>query len=182
MAAVPYTGRGDEGETDLFSGQRVKKSVLRIETLGCVDELNSLIGLCRVFASRKSGIILEQIQNALFVVGSDLATPLNSKANVPRVESRHATELEQWTDGMNAKLPELRKFILPGGSEASAYIHLARVMCRRTERRAVMLKERGKINPAVIPYLNRLSSLLFVMARYENRLKNVNETEWKGLG
>lgn len=175
-----YTKTGDRGETSLFGGERVAKDALRIEAYGTVDELNSLLGVARSF---KPGIevetILDKIQNDLFVLGADLATPPSAtNANTPRVELRHGEELEPIIDSLESKLRPLKAFILPGGPPAGAHLHLARTVCRRAERLVVKLsRAEGTVGASVV-YLNRLSDLLFVLARYANHLDGADETEW----
>ena len=180
MAHFAYTRTGDTGETSLFGGKRVKKSSLRIEAYGDVDELNSYLGICAGKCSKDVKKILQNVQEELFMVGSDLATPLGQKTvkPVPRVTARHTKDMEKTIDKINDKLPTLKRFILSGGTEAATHLQYARSICRRAERHAELLKENEKINPAVIPYLNRLSSLFFVLARYENWKKKVKEVEW----
>src|SRR3990172_6854180 len=164
MVTKAYTRGGDTGETSLFGGKRVKKTDLRIEAYGDIDELNSYIGVCRSVSSKETSDILETVQNELFVVGSDLATPLGQKTAkpVPRLEKSCTPALENVIDKINAKLPTLKRFILPAGTQAAAQLHVARAVARRTERRVQALADAEKINGAIIPYLNRLSSLLFV--------------------
>jgi cob(I)alamin adenosyltransferase len=180
MATKAYTGTGDKGETSLFGGIRVKKTSLRIEAYGDVDELNSYIGVCRSLASKETSDILETVQNELFVVGADLATPLEQKTAkpIPRLSPSCVPDMEKTIDRINAKLPDLKRFILPAGTPAAAHLHVARSIARRAERRVQSLAETEKINQAITPYLNRLSSLLFVLARYENWKKHIKEKEW----
>jgi cob(I)alamin adenosyltransferase len=177
-----YTKTGDTGSTGLGGGQRVPKDSKRVETYGTVDELNSQIGvalatgLCARLAAE-----LPQIQNELFDLGSDLATPAESQARhpVPTVEARHIQKLEHLIDELNEVVGPLANFLLPGGSPGAAQLHVARTICRRAERSATSLARDEAIGPTVIPYLNRLSDALFVMARFENRERGVNEPLWK---
>lgn len=169
-----YTRTGDKGTTGLVDGSRVSKADLRVDAYGDVDELNSLIGLIRVkLLDEEIDEVLEIIQNNLFTLGADLASPM--AINVPRIEQTPIDKLESWADLYLENLPPLKEFILPGGSEAGALMHLARTVSRRAERRVVGLSEREQINPLTVTYLNRLSDLLFVLAREINRRKNVAE-------
>ncbi|MEX2601623.1 MAG: cob(I)yrinic acid a,c-diamide adenosyltransferase [Balneolaceae bacterium] len=174
-----YTKTGDTGETSLYGGTRVPKNELRIEAYGTVDELNSLLGHCLSHspADRICGI-LNAIQQQLFRVGADLATPEDAKARIERVDESVILELESHIDELQEQLPPLKHFILPGGSTTGATIHLARTVCRRAERIVVSCHSREPVNPMIITYLNRLSDLLFVMARYENQQQNEPETPW----
>ncbi len=175
-----YTKTGDSGQTSLFGGGRVPKTALRIEAYGTVDELNSTLGLARSLGiSTESDGILDEVQNDLFVLGSDLATPPDSKASVGRIDLSHIEKLEKWIDELDEKLEPLRYFILPGGKPAAAAIQVARTVCRRAERRTLSAAEENEISNHCIVYLNRLSDFLFVLGRYENKLAGVNETKWK---
>jgi cob(I)alamin adenosyltransferase len=175
-----YTRVGDDGTTALFSGGRVSKTHLRVETYGTVDELNSVLGVVRAYEPYSDNW-LEQIQHQLFHLGADLATPLDAKSDwVVRVESSAATWLEQTIDEMTAQLPPLTSFILPGGTPAAAHLHVARTVCRRAERQAVALATQDTINEAVIPYLNRLSDCLFTMARWDNFREGIPDVTWSG--
>jgi cob(I)alamin adenosyltransferase len=177
-----YTRTGDAGATGLGGGKRVPKDSLRVETYGTVDELSSQIGvalsigLCERLAGE-----LPQIQNQLFDLGSDLATPAESQARhpVPTVEPRHIERLEVLIDELNEVVGPLVNFLLPGGSPGAAALHVARTVCRRAERRATALAREESIGPTVLPYLNRLSDALFVMARYENHERGVTEPLWQ---
>lgn len=178
-----YTKTGDKGTTSLFGGKRVDKNSLRIEAYGCVDELNSLIGT--ILASRPSSEItrkLIRIQGELFVLGTDLATPLDVKLKIPRITKSFITRLEREIDGFDIKLSPLKNFILPGGSNAGSKLHLARTVARRAERAVANLSAEEKINKHAQIYINRLSDWLFVLARYANKLENIKETPWKGRG
>ncbi len=176
-----YTKTGDKGDTSLFGGQRVPKDALRIEAYGTVDELNSVLGIVRADNKEKEiDEILEQVQNELFVLGADLATPRSSNAKqIRRVEPKDAVRLERVIDKLDAELKPLRAFILPGGSPVAARLHFARTVCRRAERAVVRLSRNEDIGEAVTIYLNRLSDLLFVLARYANHCAGVAETKWK---
>ena len=169
-----YTKTGDAGETSLVDGSRVSKNDLRVAAYGDVDELNSLLGLARVgLLDQQLNEELGKIQNELFVVGADLASPLTIQ--VPRVDETHVTELEQLIDALLEELEPLREFILPGGTQFGATLHLARCVARRAERCIVALMAENEINPHSLTYLNRLSDLLFVMARVANHRAGVKE-------
>jgi cob(I)alamin adenosyltransferase len=176
-----YTRTGDAGETGLFDGRRVAKSDLRVDAYGEVDELNAAIGV--VLASRVDAgmsAMLEAIQRDLFAVGGRLADP--SRTVAERVEKMHigaadVSRLEQWIDQLESELPPLRRFVLPGGSPSGAGLHLARTVCRRAERRIVLLGA-GEVPAELLAYVNRLSDFLFVAARAVNRRAGVHELEW----
>ncbi|HJQ69601.1 MAG TPA: cob(I)yrinic acid a,c-diamide adenosyltransferase [Blastocatellia bacterium] len=169
-----YTRTGDAGETSLVGGARVSKASARVEAYGDVDELNSLIGLARSLGDDKEiDDALALIQNDLFTVGGDLASPQG--VEVPRVAESFVTTLEELSDQFLKELEPLKEFILPGGSEAGATLHLARTVARRAERRVVALAETEEINSETIVYLNRLSDLLFILARCVNRRAGVPE-------
>ena len=170
-----YTKTGDRGTTALGDGRRVAKDHPRIEAYGTVDELNSVLGLAISSGlDAEAAALLRRIQNDLFDLGADLCVPerragRKTPARAPlRVGAAHVGPLEQAIDRFNAALHPLRSFILPGGGTASSWLHLARTVCRRAERRVVALARREKVNPDAIIYLNRLSDLLFVMARRAN--------------
>ncbi len=177
-----YTKTGDEGMTGLGGGQRVPKDSRRVGTYGTVDELNSLLGvalaggLCDRLAAE-----LPVIQNELFDLGSDLCWPSDDprRARIPTVEARHVEKLERLIDEFNDAVGPLTNFLLPGGSEGAAQLHVARTVCRRAERQAVRLGRDEAIGEFVLAYLNRLSDALFVMARYENRQRGVSEPLWQ---
>jgi cob(I)alamin adenosyltransferase len=163
-----YTRAGDKGQTSLVGGQRVSKADVRVEAYGEIDELNSVIGLARAYLEdAEVDQVLALIQNDLFTVGADLASPI--KVEVPRVGESLVKRLEAKSDHFLAELKPLEEFILPGGSQSGAALHLARAVCRRAERRAVALSEKEEINAEVIAYLNRLSDLLFILARVVNQ-------------
>jgi len=176
-----YTKTGDKGETGLFGGQRVWKDDLRIEAYGTVDELNAVMGVALVeVKSEEISQSLSRIQNELFLLGSDLATPFEEvKVKIKRIDNVHIKILEDEIDLFEEKLEELRNFILPGGSKGSAYLHLARAICRRAERHVTSLAKSIDIGSEVVIYLNRLSDLLFVLSRYENKLNKIPDTIWK---
>jgi cob(I)alamin adenosyltransferase len=177
-----YTKTGDSGETSLFGGKRVAKDDLRIQAYGTVDEVNSALGLAYTeVKSEEVKQIIKQIQNELFITGSDLATDLNNKnssLHISRINENHSTRLEKYIDELDSKLPQLTNFILPGGLKGAALLHHARTICRRAERQIVSLSKNEKINPQVIIYINRLSDLLFVLARYENHINGVEDILW----
>ena len=164
-----YTRGGDTGDTSLGDGSRVRKTDARVEAYGAVDELNSAIGFALVAASGEFRPWLERIQNELFDLGADLSVPLEDPKPRLRVEAEQVEALERLCDEVNARLEPLRSFVLPGGSEAAARLHLARTACRRAERAAVALGDSVSVNPLALAYLNRLSDLLFILARAANR-------------
>lgn len=177
-----YTKRGDKGETSLGGGQRVRKDTLRVQVYGTVDELNSQIGVALATGlCEKLAQALPPIQNELFDLGSDLCFVEEDKAkySLPQIEEEHVTRLEMLIDEMNGTLEPLKNFILPGGSLGAAQLHVARTVCRRAEREATTLASQEAIGQFVLPYLNRLSDTLFVMARYENAQRGVAEPLWK---
>ena len=169
-----YTRTGDKGETVLVGGLKVAKHSLRPDAFGEVNELNSIIGIVRTYISKDEKIelndILEKIQNELFDLGADLATHENSKNSdkILRITSSQVKRLENEIDKFNKDLNELKSFVLPGGSKLSSWLHLARTSTRRAERKITKLASEEGINNEVIIYINRLSDLLFVMARYCN--------------
>jgi cob(I)alamin adenosyltransferase len=172
-----YTRAGDAGETSLGDGSRVSKLDGRIAAFGTVDELNSLLGVVlagEVF--REICEVLERVQNELFDVGADISVPFGI-ADRLRVAQTQIDALEADCDRFNADLPELRSFVLPGGSEAAARLHVARTVCRRAERDALAAAEQVELNPLVPVYLNRLSDLLFILARTANA--DADEPLWK---
>jgi len=178
-----YTKTGDNGETSLFGGGRVPKNNLRISAYGSVDELNSIIGIAVTEAlNAEVKEILVSVQNDLFTLGSDLASPVekeNKNFVIPRIGKDKIEKLETLIDSIEYKLPELRNFILPGGSKGASLIHFARTVCRRAEREAVSLLKSVDIGTNPVVYLNRLSDLLFVLARFENLSSGYPDIEWK---
>jgi cob(I)alamin adenosyltransferase len=179
-----YTRAGDEGETSLGGGQRVSKDSLRVTAYGTVDELNACLGVSLATGlSPRLDEVLRPIQNELFHLGSDLCYPEDYKAQhpehfLPQIEARHIARLEQLIDEFNAVVGPLENFILPGGSIGAAHLHVARTVCRRAERAVVSLAQAEAVGAFALRYLNRLSDLLFVMARYENRERGVAEPLW----
>lgn len=169
-----YTKTGDQGQTSLVGGARVSKASLRVDAYGDVDELNSVIGVARARANDAVvDEVLGQIQNDLFTLGADLASP--AEIDVPRIGESFVRKLEELADRFLAELEPLKEFILPGGSEAGAVLHLARTVARRAERRVIALSGAEKLNPETIVYLNRLSDLLFILARVVNHRGGVPE-------
>ncbi len=175
-----YTKTGDSGETMLFGGERVPKSHLRVEAYGTVDELNAQLGLARVAGPSPPGDAwLHTVQNHLFQLGSDLATPLAAQpAWLTRISASQVEWLESGIDDMTAELEPLRNFILPGGVPAAAQLQVARAICRRAERATVALAQNEAISEAALIYLNRLSDWLFTLARYENVQAGEPEVKW----
>lgn len=174
-----YTKTGDEGETSLFSGGRVGKDHPRIEAYGTIDELNSALGLLatEVLPDEVAGR-LRTVQSALFAIGSTLADP---ETRLPPDESAWTVgPLEEWIDSMDESLDELRSFILPGGCRGAALAHVARTVCRRAERRVLSIVEGTQ--PGIVPYLNRLSDALFVLARFLNARVGIADPEWRPRG
>jgi len=183
MSKRIYTRTGDDGTTSLFGGERVGKGNPRIDAYGTVDEANSIVGLARAHLQGEPGEeeldpVLGDLQEELFVVGADLATPLNAKPVVERIEEAHVTALEDRIDRFDADLPSLDRFVLPGGTPVGASLHSARTVCRRAERRSVEASTSAPINEQAIVYLNRLSDLFFVLARWANRQAGVREDTW----
>ena len=180
-----YTKTGDDGETGLFGGPRVPKDHLRIEAYGTVDELNSVVGLVRLHlrddgaAARALDAELERIQNELFDLGAALATPDPIKFGIVGATDDAIGLLEQSMDRFDAELEPLKQFILPGGSAAAAYLHLARTVCRRAERLTVALARQSDIAPTGVIYLNRLSDWFFVAARWTNKQAGEPDVPWK---
>lgn len=178
-----YTKTGDKGETSLFGGKRVLKDDPRLNAYGTVDELNSILGLTAIeVQTGELKSIIKSIQNDLFTLGSDLATPMekeNKNFVIPRIDEKFSLRLESLIDKFDSQLPGLKNFILPGGSGGAGYLHLARTVCRRAEREVVTLSKVIDIGPHIIVYLNRLSDLLFILARFENYSSNHPDVEWK---
>lgn len=170
------TRTGDKGQTGLFGGQRVSKASPRLHAYGTVDELNAVLGM--VLAQKNPTEALHsqllRTQNVLFRLGADLATPReNNAAKVPRIEEAHIDELETWINALEAALPGMTTFILPGGTEISSLLHLARTVCRRAERHTVELAQTEEIGAETVKYLNRLSDYLFLAARQANHGEGV---------
>ena len=176
-----YTKFGDAGETALYGGTRLGKDALRIEAIGTVDELNAYIGYAQTLVNDADlSELMTRIQNHIFSVGADLATPAtHAKAAEFRISENFTTEMETAIDTLSAELPPLMNFILPGGCTAGAILHIARVVCRRSERCVVRLTRDEDVNPEIIRSLNRLSDLLFVLARTVNFRANAPEPIWE---
>ena len=164
-----YTRRGDEGRTDLSSGERVSKSSLRIEAAGTVDELNSITGLCALYSEKSEE--LEEVQNHLHILQAELA---NRNPDV-KVSREEIDWMEDLCDRYQEQCPPLNQFVLAGGTEAASHLHHARSVARRAERRIVELDQDEELRPQVLAYINRLSDLFFLMARHENHLENFEE-------
>jgi cob(I)alamin adenosyltransferase len=181
-----YTRGGDRGETSLFGGDRVQKDDPRVEAYGAVDELNALLGVAlSEIGDKDLRELLEGVQCSLFDLGGELATPgVEERAArgkpIPRVSDADVEGLEQAIDRLDAELDPLRVFVLPGGARGAALLHHARTVCRRAERRVVRLGAEADLSPTLIRYLNRLSDLLFVVARVVNRRQDVAEPTWEG--
>lgn len=178
-----YTKTGDKGETSLFGGKRVWKDDLRIRAYGTVDELNAILGVAASeLMTKELKEKIGSIQNDLFTVGSDLASPLDKEVKnfaIPRVNTGFSTQLENLIDKYDSQLPVLKNFILPGGVKSSSLLHHARTVCRRAEREVVALSKVDEINHEIEVYLNRLSDLLFVLARFENFSNNSADITWQ---
>ncbi len=180
-----YTKGGDKGQTSLVGGERVSKAAPRVECYGAVDELNATLGLVRTSLAGSSAAgtllpILGRIQNELFNLGAELATPdPERRARSPRIEARHVTALEEEIDSLNEDLPELSSFVLPGGGWTSSYLHLARTICRRAERLVVAEGEGEDLGEHALVYLNRLSDALFVFGRWAAMVEGGTEPLWE---
>jgi len=183
------TGRGDDGETDLASGERVPKDGSRIEAYGTVDEANAAIGLVRELLAAGKPVgepraeieaLLVRLQNELFNLGSELATTADKlRSNQPVIQPRHVESLEEATERWNADLPELRSFVLPGGGTVGAALHVARTVARRAERAALRLSREQAVGKSALLYLNRLSDLLFVLGRAVSHAYGEPEPLWQ---
>ena len=173
-----YTKRGDKGETDLLGGSAARKDSLKVESYGCIDETSSFIGLARYYTKNK--VIkerLKEIQNKLLVLGGFLASDDRGKEMMKdQIKEEDIKLLEEYIDEYNQKLPPLTHFILPGDDEVAAYFHVARTVVRRAERRIVSLAAQEDLNPLIQKYVNRLSDLMFVLARYSEEVEN---KKWK---
>ena len=181
-----YTRTGDDGSTGLFGGARVRKDHVRIEAYGTVDELNGLLGLALAACtgeddgSRHLLELLGPIQSRLFDLGADLATPADSPHadKVRRLAETEVAELENLIDDIDGRNDEIRTFVMPGGSELAARLHVARGACRRSERAIVSLADVDEVNPATIRFMNRLSDLLFASARFANKSLGIADVPW----
>ncbi|MFW5952206.1 MAG: cob(I)yrinic acid a,c-diamide adenosyltransferase [Gemmatimonadota bacterium] len=178
-----YTRTGDRGKTGLFGGGRVAKSDLRVAAYGDVDELNAAVGWARTRLpdGDEVGRRLEAVQADLFAIGAHLATPPGapSREHLPPLPAERPAEMEAWIDAAEDELAPLRSFILPGGSEAGAALHLARTVCRRAERAIVALARQAEVDGSILVYMNRLSDLLFDLARLVNHRAGIPETPWQ---
>lgn len=180
-----YTKTGDTGQTGLFGGPRVRKDDARVEAYGEVDELNAAIGAVRALVEEPEiDRELARVQEELFCVGAELATPAEARARsaIPPVDPGWAERLERAMDGWDGELSPLTRFVIPGGTRTAAALHVARATCRRAERRVVALSGSVPVAPAVLVYLNRLSDLLFVAARLANRRARREEPLWDPKG
>lgn len=177
-----YTRTGDQGDTGLFGGGRVSKAHVRVEAYGAVDELNAVLGWAIAQPGGEAGDRLRDVQADLFAIGAHLATPDAGERKRPLLPPLPdgAGALEAWIDELDAELPELRSFILPGGVPGAAALHVARTVCRRAERAVVALSQAATVEPGVVVYLNRLSDLLFTLARAANHAAGVADVEWSG--
>ncbi len=176
-----YTKTGDSGETGLLGGSRVRKSDVRVEAIGDVDELNASVGAARALVENPEiDAQLASVQEELFCVGAELAVAgeARARAALPPVDEGWISRLERTIDAWDTELPPLDRFVLPGGTRTAAALHLARAVCRRAERSVVALAARAEIAPAVLPYLNRLSDFLFVAARLSNARARREEPLW----
>ncbi|MBK9759566.1 MAG: cob(I)yrinic acid a,c-diamide adenosyltransferase [Flavobacteriales bacterium] len=180
-----YTRTGDKGQTSLLGGMRVPKDHARIEAYGTIDELNSHLGMLRDLAGAAQKDLLITIQENLFSIGSRLASASELEADkfkVPHLEEADISMLEAAMDSMDKDLPEMRNFILPGGHPAVSQAHICRTICRRAERLVVRIAEQEQLPESIIRYLNRLSDLLFVLARWLSKQANAEEIPWKPRG
>ena len=178
-----YTRTGDDGETGLFGGGRVAKDHARVAAYGAVDELNSVLGwVLTELSPSPTGDRLARVQHDLFTLGATLATPParpgRNRPATPALPIARIAEMEAWMDEMDAELPPLERFILPGGTRSAAALHVARTVCRRAERAVVTLAAAEPVEPEVVAYLNRLSDLLFVCARLENARARRSDVPW----
>ena len=175
-----YTKTGDDGSTSLLGGARVRKSDARIECCGAVDELNAAIGWASAVATAEQVDVLRQIQSELFIIGAHLSATQgrDAPATLPALEESAVARLEMQIDTATERLPALRNFILPGGSEPAARLHMARTVCRRAERRIVAFAEDRPVGPSILTYLNRLADWLFMQARLANHLAKVDDVPW----
>lgn len=176
-----YTKSGDLGETSLLGGARVPKDHLRVVAYGDVDETNAALGAVRAFAGEPLGRLLSGVQEDLFAIGAQLADPTHrvaAKRAKAAVTAARVRRLERAIDTREERLPPLRSFVLPGGTPTAALLHHARTVCRRAERSVVTLARESDVDPRIIVYLNRLSDLLFVLARFENHLAGRGEDRW----
>jgi cob(I)alamin adenosyltransferase len=181
MTSKIYTKKGDKGQTSLIGGSRVPKDHLRIESYGTIDELNSFIGLLHdAAADEHARVMLKEIQDRLFTIGSSLASDTGSSMRIPDLHKQDIQLLEKEMDQMNDALPPMKSFVLPGGHATVSAAHIARCVCRRAERCCVHMQENGlPVEPLVLEYLNRLSDYLFVLARHIAWQLKAPEITWK---
>ena len=173
-----YTRQGDDGHTALVGGTRVPKNDPRVCAYGEVDECNAVIGVVIAQCSvEETSALLQQVQSDLFMLGAELATPEDQAAGLG-ISDAHIAQLERWIDAISRETPALKNFVLPGGTEVAAALHAARTVCRRAERAAVALASQQSIRPAVIVFLNRLSDLLFALARQANHQAGLTDILW----
>lgn len=178
-----YTRKGDSGQTSIWGGRRLSKDHARIEAIGAVDEASTAIGVAIALTlPAELDDVLREAQGRLFIVGSELMAPdrTGGGSALPRLEENDVTDLETAIDNLELALPELRNFNLPGGSPAAAALHVARGVCRRAERRVTSLSRIEDVVPVVPAYLNRLADLLFVAARYANKVTDTPDVVWSG--
>jgi len=176
-----YTKTGDGGETSLFGGGRVRKDDRRVDAYGEVDELNAMIGVARSHgADAELDALLQRLQDELFTVGSVLATPREAKAyeHIPKIQASWIAAMEQAIDRYDEELGPITQFILPGGGKLGAALHLSRTVCRRAERKLIPLQLEGQVDGQTVVYLNRLSDLLFTLARVANKREGVRDVPW----
>jgi cob(I)alamin adenosyltransferase len=177
MSKRIYTRAGDKGETGLLSGERIDKDDPRIEAYGTVDELSTFLGVAKIHSSQRIAEYIHRIQQKLFLINAELATNLDSLefdsslTRLPKVIIHDVEYLEKIADELSEELPLLTNFIIPGGTQSSAFLHICRTVCRRAERRIVQFAHSQPVDENLIRYINRLSDLLFVMSRYENIVK-----------
>lgn len=177
-----YTRTGDDGSTGLFGAGRVAKSDPRIEAFGAIDELNAQVGIARTLPlPPQCDEVLNALQNRMFDLGAELATPDANARGTASLQDTHVAEVERWIDQFESELPPLRAFILPGGSPGAAALHLARCICRRAERRVIALAQLANVRPTVLRYVNRVSDLLFVMARFTNAELGQTDVLWQKI-
>jgi len=182
-----YTRKGDDGQTEILGGGRVAKDAARPEVCGALDELNAVLGLARAHGLAEGGAVdldrvVERVQGEIFQVGAELAAVDPQTRGLRTIGPEHTRALEEAIDRFDATLPSLEAFVLPGGTPAAGFLHLARTVCRRAERRLVTLSrtEPGSVSPELLAYLNRLSDLLFVLARAANARAGVADDPWQG--
>lgn len=176
-----YSKKGDQGNTSLASMTKISKATVRLEVFGTIDELNSNLGfVCGLTCEERTKEILQIIQYQLFSLGSDLAYEDGTHpAPLKRIDLNHIEMLETFIDEIDSQIAPLREFILPGGSLSGSQLHISRTVCRRAERNLVRFLQNDSCNPAILPYLNRLSDLLFVLARYENHCQKIKDIPFK---